>query len=154
MIKLKSNKELMFPPMYKEIITMEIDLIQNKPQEGKYELRIIDTAQKTVEEEFEVEVLDENGNVTVDNKDKPITEIKTREVQKQVGTPVTRLKTMTYEELDALATILNVDMTDKAQLRENINELFRQGLLAITTKEASEGEGMYFSEVGDWEIVR
>lgn len=122
MIAIKSKKDLMFPPSYRGIVTMKIDLIQNKPEEEVYELRIIDTCMKGEDS--------------------------------QKGNEVVRFKTMTYDELDQLAAILNVDMSDKTKLRENINELFRQGLFAITQQECLKGEGMYFSEVQDWEIVR
>ena len=56
-------------------------------------------------------------------------------------------------ELDQLSTYLNVDMT-VGNLRENINELFRKGLLLITQMECQKGEGMYFSEAQDWEIIK
>ena len=133
----------MFPPSFKGTVTMRIDLIQNKPEEEIYEMRIIDTCTQEVEEEIEVPVGDE-GEV----------ENQTRTFIKQLGQQVTRFKTITYTELDALSSILNVDMSDKTKIRENINELFRLGLLIITRKECSEGEGMYFSDSEDWEIVR
>ncbi len=143
MIAIKSKKDLMFPPSFKGTVTMKIDLIQNKPEEEIYELRIIDTCTQEVEEEIEVPVGDE-GEV----------ENQTQTFNKQIGQQVTRFKTITYTELDALSSILNVDMSDKTKMRENINELFRLGLLIITRKECSEGEGMYFSAAEDWEIVR
>lgn len=146
MIAIKSNKDLMFPPSFKGIITMKIDLIQNKPEQEIYELRIIDTCTKEVDEEQQVPVKDKDGNF--------VFETQLAKVNKVFGKEVVRFKTMTYDELDQLTSILKINMSDKSKLRENINELFRLGLLAITQKECVEGQGNYFSEAQDWEIVR
>lgn len=140
MIAIKSNKELMFPPSFRGIVTMKIDLIQNKPEQEIYELRIIDTCTKDEVTQIPIEG-DEESTV-------PHT------VTKILGNEVVRFKTMTYDELDQLTSMLDVNMSDKTKLRENINELFRQGLLVITQKECMEGQGMYFSEATDWEIAR
>lgn len=43
MIAIQSNKKLQFPPANVGYVKMEIDLIQNKPIEEVYEIRIIDT---------------------------------------------------------------------------------------------------------------
>lgn len=145
MIAIQSNKDLMFPPSFKGTITMKMDLIQNKPEEQVYEMRIIDTCSTEVEEETEVSI-ETDGEIQ--------TQIQTQWITKQLGQQVVRFKTMTYAELDNLASALNIDMSDKSKLRENINELFRQGLLLITQKECSEGHGNYFSQAQDWEIVR
>ncbi|MCQ4155128.1 hypothetical protein PG294_07195 [Riemerella anatipestifer] len=133
----------LFPPIHKGIVTMEIDLIQNKPTENKYELRIIDTCTKEVEEEV--------------NEVEPITqETITKKIMviKRLGTPVTRIKVYTYEELEQLSKLLRLNLEDFESYTDYINELFRKGLLIITQKECQEGKGMYFSESQDWEIVR
>lgn len=135
----------MFPPSFKGTVTMRIDLIQNKPEEEIYEMRIIDTCTKEVEEDFEVSV-EVDGEIQ--------TQIQTQLIIKQIGQQIVRFKTMTYAELDTFSLSLNIDMSDKTKLRENINELFRQGLLLITQKECLEGQGNYFSQAQDWEIVR
>ncbi|MDY3317703.1 hypothetical protein PG630_10320 [Riemerella anatipestifer] len=142
-IAIKSNRDLMFPPIHKGIVAMEIDLIQNKPTENKYELRIIDTCTKEVEEE-------------VNEIDPTTQEIITKEVMvtKTLGTPVTRIKIYTYEELEQLSKLLRLNLEDFESYTDYINELFRKGLLIITQKECQEGKGMYFSESQDWEIVR
>jgi hypothetical protein len=132
MIAIKSNKELYFPSG-KGFVTMSMDMIINRPETGTYEMRIVDTCER---------------ETMMDNQ--PITQF--------VGF-MTRFKTMTYEELDALAELLNVDMT-VGSLRENINELFRQGLLIVTQKECVDGIygepglGQYASQAQDWEIYR
>lgn len=166
MIAIQSNKNLMFPPSHRGIVTMEIDLIQNRPREEMYEMRIIDSCHIDVEEEYTQ--MEENGTKEVPNPEFQINPdapefltvpnyeevTKTRTVKKQIGKDVYRTKKMSYTELDQLAQILQVDMTDTSGLRENINELFRQGLLLITQQECQAGEGNYFSEAQDWEIIR
>lgn len=144
MIAIKSNKDLMFPSSFRGTITMKMDLIQNKPEQEVYEMRIIDTCTKVVEEEIEVSV-EIDGETQI--------ETQTLLVTRQFGKEQVRFKTMSYDELDALASELNIDLSDKTQLRENINELFRQGFLLITQKECLDGQGIYFSEAQDWEIV-
>ncbi|MDV4026820.1 hypothetical protein CMT52_21095 [Elizabethkingia anophelis] len=141
MIAIKTKKQINFPPSYTGFVKMEMDLIQNIPGEQQYNLRIIDTCY--IEEEIEVPVFNE-GETTMEKKI----------VQKQLGQSVTRFKVMTYDELDQLAKLLPVDMTDKTKLRENINELFRQGLLFITQQECRNNQGQYFTKAEDWEIIR
>ena len=144
MIAIQSNKNLKFFPSYTGKITMVMDLIQNKPEQKVYEMRIIDSCKKVIQKEFPL--IGEDGLPTGETEMKNVDEIQ--------GKTITRFKLMSYDELDQLAIKLNVDMSDKTKLRENINELFRQGLLAITQKECIEEQGIYFSEAQDWEIVR
>jgi len=136
MIAIKTKKQIQFPPSHKGFVKMEMDLIQNLPSENQYKLRILDTCY--IEEEVNSEV----------NEDSKLI------VQKKLGKVITRFKTLTYDQIDQISHALNVDMTDKTNLRENINELFRQGLLFITQQECQYGEGHYFTEATDWEIVR
>lgn len=136
MIAIKTKKQIQFPPSHKGFVKMEMDLIQNLPSENQYKLRILDTCY--IEEEVNSEV----------NEDSKLI------VQKKLGKVITRFKTLTYDQLDQLSHALNVDMSDKTKLRENINELFRHGLLFITQQECQDGEGHYFTEATDWEIVR
>ena len=142
MIAIKSNKKLQFPPASVGYVTMEIDLIQNKPKEEVYELRILDTCFDNVQEE--IDVLNQEGELVKE----------VRDIVKVFGTNV-RFKTYTYAQLKQLATQLNVDFSDNTLTLENINELFREGLLLITQSECQQGisapgKGMYFSEVQDW----
>jgi len=141
MIAIESKKDLMFPHSYRGKITMRIDMIINRPDMGSYEMRIIDTCTKIVQKTFPI--LDANGT--------PTGQQETKNVVESVGKPVVRFKTMTYTELDALAALLNVDMT-QGSVRENYNELFRKGLLIVTQQECAKGEGMYFSDAADWQI--
>lgn len=148
MIAVKSNKDLNFFPIYTGKVTMRIDMIINRPEAEAYEMRIIDTCTKIVQKE--VPIMDENGQPTAETELKDFVEVQ--------GKPITRFKLMTYDELDVLAEALDIDMT-VGNLRENINELFRRGLLFITQKECVDGingepgSGMYFTEAQDWEII-
>lgn len=143
MIAIKSNKNLMFPPNHRGIVIMEIDLIQNKPSEEVYELRIIDKCIQEVEETYE-----ETDPITGQ------TEEKTRTVIKQLGTEQIRPRKYHYNFLNQLSQELHLNIEDFSSYTEYINELFRQGLLIITKQECLNGKGMYFSEAQDWEIVR
>ena len=142
MVAIQSNKKLMFPPASVGFIKMEIDLIQNKPSEELYEVRIVDTCFDNVKEK--VETLNEKGEIVEEIKD----------TVKVFGTNV-RIKVYPYAQLKQLATQLNVDFSDNTLTLENINELFREGLLLITQLECQQGistpgRGMYFSEAQDW----
>ena len=145
MIAIKSNKKLQFPPASVGYVTMEIDLIQNKPKEELYELRIIDTCTDSVIEKISVPNI--QGEI----------EEQSTEVLKVLGTNI-RTKSYTYEELSQLGQILKLNVSNFPSLTDYINELFRQGLLIITQQEcqkgiSGEGKGMYFSEVQDWILV-
>ena len=145
MVAIQSNKKLQFPPASVGFVKMEIDLIQNKPSEELYELRIVDTCFDNVKEE--VETLNEKEEVVKSTID----------TVKVLGTNV-RLKQYAYTQLKELAIQLNVDFSDNNLTLENINELFREGLLLTTQLEcqqgiSGEGKGMYFSEIQDWTII-
>lgn len=148
MIAIQTNKDMIFNSS-KGRIRMEIDVIQNKPNQGLYEMRIVDSVNKDVEEEQEVPVTSEDGTITYETQ-KVI-------VNKILDVKPPRFKTMTYEELDNLVQFLDVDMS-QGNLRENINNLFRKGLLIVTQQECvngisgEPGRGMYFTEAQDWEI--
>lgn len=144
MIAIQSNKKLQFPPASVGYVKMEIDLIQNKASEQVYEIRIIDTCFDKVIETKEVI---ENGQLVQ----------KQEEVTSILGTN-TRLKKYQYTELKELGKLLNIDFSDNSKTIENINQLFRQGLLLITQSECQQGisgagKGMYFSQAQDWEMV-
>ena len=145
MIAIQSNKKLQFPPASVGFIKMEIDLVQNKPKEEVYELRIVDTCTDVVLEK--TPVFNIQGEVEEEEK----------EVVKVLGTNV-RSKIYTYQELSQLGQILKLNVSDFPSLTDYINELFKQGLLITTQQEcqkgiSGEGKGMYFSEAQDWIIV-
>lgn len=151
-VAIKSNKRLMFPPASIGYVEMEIDLIQNKPGEGLYNLRIVDTCFDF--ENKEVLTYDKDGAIINDADGNPI--MKTIQ-QKKILEKNIRQKSYTYEDLSQLGQMLNVDFSE-GTMTDNINHIFEQGLLITTQMECrqgltGEGKGMYFSEVQDWEIV-
>ena len=145
MIAIQSNKKLMFPPASVGFIKMEIDLIQNKPSEGIYEIRIVDSCIYTITETIPSLELDgASGENQV-------------ETTKVLASTI-RFKTYTYEWLNQLGNLLQIHITDFSSSTDYINELFRKGLLLITQQECQQGismpgKGMYFSEAQDWEII-
>lgn len=134
MIAIKSNKELYFPDG-KGFVTMKIKPIQNDPDAEVYTMRLEDSCTK--------EITDEEGNTSIT----------------KIGSTRIRFKTMTYDELDDLYELLDMDSVE-LPMREKINESFRQGLLAVTQKECLDGisgeagKGQYYSEAQDWYILR
>ena len=144
-IAIKSNKKLQFPPTSFGYVVMEIDLIQNKPKEGIYELRIVDRCVEDVLEK--VHIVNEQG----ESEEKDVL------IEKTIAS-TTRFKTYTYDEIKELGNALNLNPNDYESLTDYINDLFRQGLLITTQQEcqkgiSGEGKGMYFSEAQDWIIV-
>lgn len=101
-IAIESNVKLQFPPASVGFVEIEMDLIQNKPNEGSYEIRLIDTCFDFVNS-------------------------KKVELGKN-----TRFKKYSYAEINALAQAVNVDFTDATKRVEQVNEIFEKGLLAVT----------------------
>ena len=163
MIVIQSKRKLQFPPASIGYIRMEIDLIQNKPNEQLYILRIVDTCfEMVIEKRLKASVQEElsvpptntstpRGELTEDDYEKV-------EVEKVLGTNI-RFKTYTYEQLRQLSQMLsNVSFANENAFIDNINEVFREGLLLTTQSEcmkgiSGEGKGMYFSEAQDWERI-
>ncbi len=129
MIAIQSKKELEFDSVsrIKGIITVVIDLFQRN-KEG-YEIRLIDRCLKKTDK------IDEFG--------KPVFEIHTK----------TRFKSFTDLEINQINSVLEVDFLEKSKLTKNIDEVIRQGLLLKTQLECQAGEGIFFSDAEDWEIV-
>lgn len=129
MIAIQSNVKLQFPQASFGFVRIEIDLIQNKPKEELYELRINDTCFDVINEE---EVILSKSQ---------------------------RFKQYSYAELKQLSAILNIDFSDNTKILESINEIFKKGLLLVTQNECLQGisgipnKGMYFSEAQNWELI-
>lgn len=149
-IALQSTKALLFPPMYSGTVTMEIDLIQNKPAEEVYELRILDTCTVEAEE-------DNPEYLALPEEAREGSEIPAKiKLTKQLGETQVRLRRYSYEQIRQLAMALNVPHGEDGV--HWINEVFRQGFLTLTNMECQEakqkgGKGIYFSELGDWKIL-
>ena len=141
-IAIKSNKKLQFPPTSFGYVVMEIDLIQNKPKEGIYELRIVDRCVEDILEK--VHIVNEQG----ESEEKDVL------IEKTIAS-TTRFKTYTYDGVKQLSDVLNLNPNDYESLTDYINDLFSEGLLLITKQEclnnlSGDGTGMYFSKPDDW----
>lgn len=148
MIAIQSNKKLQFPPASVGFVRMEIDLIQNKPKEEVYELRIIDTCF-----EYGTERRLKLSYVQQENVDPTEDDYEDVEIEVVLGKN-TRFKTYSYDELKQMSQIIPTSNADNEI--DQINGLFKNGLLFITQMECSqnisgEGKGMYFSQTTDWE---
>lgn len=152
-IAIESKSKLMFPPANIGFVEMEIDLIQNKPSLNKYELRIIDRC--FIYEDKEQPTYNEKGNLILDDDGNAV--MQTVQVKKILGENI-RKKEYPYTILAQLAQTLNVDFS-QGLMTDNINNLFRQGLLLETQMECqqgitTEGKGMYFSTADTWKIQK
>lgn len=141
-IRTKTKKQ--FPPKFLGFIEMEIDLIQNNVAEQSYSLRIKDSC------------IDITNRTETNEQGKEVT---TQE--EIVLTSMYRdLKSYSYDEVNTLSKMLQLDRSKFKSETEYINELFRKGLLITTQKECVDGLGgapglgMFFTEASDWEIVR
>lgn len=158
-IAIVSKEKLQFPPRFQGYVEMNIDLIQNKPEQEVYELRIIDTCFDWVEETYREPIITpsetEGEPPTITYSD----EEKTKRVKTILAQNTRPPKIYTYEQLEQLSAFLELDRKKFKSDVEYINELFRQGLFIMTQKECAEnlsgeGLGMYFSRANQWEIVR
>ncbi|WPC14600.1 hypothetical protein LEQ04_08400 [Riemerella anatipestifer] len=139
---------------------MDVDLIQNKPKEEKYELRIVDTCTKEVEEEIQVPIYPDDFNPTdfsEENQSKITFETRKQKVTKVLGTPITRFSFQSYEQVKQLVRLLQSKTQIKQMdLDDAIIEAFRQGLY-FTTKDEIENRDLKWygcESINDWEIVR
>lgn len=159
MIAIQSNKKLQFPPASVGYVKMEIDLIKNKPSEGIYEIRIIDTCfDKIIEKRLKQNYVQQYTVVEPIVKIVPtVNDYEDVEIIKILQTN-TRITKYDYAELKKLAEFLKVDFSNNELILENINNLFKQGLLLTTQQECLQGisgvnKGMYFSKIDDWAII-
>lgn len=151
-IGLRSKRGLFFPPAFNDTqVEMDIVTIQNNINENgipTYTLKIVDRGYKEVEEEVSEFIQNENGEY--DEIIKKIT------VRKKVGKDIVRGldRSYTYDELNRLAQAVGANFDDISKSCENINEMFRRGFLTLTNIECASGEGLYGSNIGDFEIIR
>ncbi len=144
-IAIETKRELFFGQNKSGFIRMNIDLIINNPSREEYTLKIVDSCLKK-------EVLShpmENDAGVIQMQEETIE----RELIK-----TERYVTYTYDDVKKLAGYLKLDKSKFSSEVEYINELFRQGLLAITLQECKDGisgkgKGMYQSEIKDWALV-
>ena len=147
MIKLKSNKELIFPPLDRGFVTMNVDIIQNKPNEKVYEFRIVDTCTKKVMKDFVVPDLE--AEIQLNKEGNQITKIEQKEVEEQVGSSITRFETVSYQDFDEFCNTLPQMQINSETQNENFKKYYKYKV----EKDATEGKGLYYSEAGDFEFV-
>lgn len=147
-ISIKTKTEFFFGGAKVGKIKMCITQILNHPKDEKYYLTIVDSCVSDYTEE--VPNVDENNNV-----------IGTKTLTKEhlLG-EVERHLEFSYKELNNLATALKLDRKKFKSETEFINEMFRQGLYAVTVQECQAGllgepgKGRYQTTAADWIIVR
>lgn len=148
-IAIRTKKEMFYPPYNKGIIYMEVDLIQNKPLEEIYELRIKDYCIGNVEEDKITYTNNETGEII--QKTSKVT------VQKQIGVVNNRQNIQSYEKVKYLVQTLQKQnpAIKEMDLDDAIMEAFRQGLYNTTAQELSDGINWYgTTDISEWEIVR
>ena len=147
-ISIKTKKEFFFGGAKKDKIKMCITQITNIPSEDKYHLTIVDSCVNDYIEE--IPEVDEN-NVIIGSK---------KVVKENVLGKIERNLEFTYNELNHLSSALKLDRSKFDNETDFINELFRQGLYAVTVNECKAGllgeknKGRYQTTATDWEIVR
>lgn len=152
-IAIKTKERLNFPPSYFGFIETKIDMIQNKPEQEVYELKIIDTCYDFTDEQVIkiVHSFTETGESHMEEVEE------TMRVKKIYNTHVA-FKTYSYEKLSQLSSVLNLQRSDYHTETDYINALFLHGLLAETQKECIEGlhgtgKGKFHTTADQWEIV-
>lgn len=156
-IAIISTNKLQFPPTSKGVVMMDVSLIQILPEEGKYELTIVDKCLEVEDITIQKPIYKEDP----ETKEQVIVEYETETIQqvKELARQTRPGRIFTYEQLDQLSKLLQINKNDFESETEYITEMFKQGLLAVTQKECVEGIvgkglGMYFSKVNQWKIYR
>ena len=136
MIAIKSNKELNFNPVtrFSGFITVRVSLYQRDVINSKYILKL----EHICEKEINTGEVDEDGKT----------------IMKTLQERNFLLRDFEDSDINTLASISNIDLNDKSKLTENLDEIFRIGLLAKTQQDCDNGEGLYFSNKEDWAILK
>ena len=140
-IAIKSKRKLPFDLVLRieGFVKVEIDLYQ-RTKKGWY-LRIIDTCTYEIEE-MQVQPNPENPEEMIQVP-----------VKVEQYKSITREKEYPAEFLNGLALAVNAKKILKNEtFAEDLDKLFKVGLLALTQKECVEGKGIYFSNAEDWEL--
>ena len=140
MIAIKTKTHLPFQPSFEGFIKMNVVNIINYPGSEMYQMNIEDYCYIDDERKG----WDSEGNEIMIPYEKILYKYPVRPVP------------LSSEKIDMLTSAINVDLSDKTKLRENLDEVFRQGLLLLTQMECNDPveKGRYFTKAEDWEIVR
>lgn len=137
-IKTKTHKP--FPPSFEGFIKMEVIGYTKHPRTDTYQLNIEDYCYVDSERKG----WDSEGNEIMVPYEKILYKYPVRAV------------ILDAEKVGMLGSAVSVDLCDKSKLGENMDEVFREGLLLLTQMECNDPneKGRYFTKAEDWEIVR
>ena len=146
-MKIKSTRELVFDPVSRKkgFIEVEIILYSRNPRQKTYNLTIEDrlAIPTTMMEPFHIPAkYNEDGSI------KEPEQWEEQEVEYMERESRTRSRVYKDTELNQLIAGLQVE---EPITIENIDDVFRDGLLFITQMECDQNKGTYFSKSEDWE---
>lgn len=147
MIKIKSNRELVFDTVSRKKGFIEVEIINytRNPRQKTYILTIEDrlAIPTKMMEPFHIPAkYNEDGSIKEEER------WEEREIEYFEYETRQRYKTYKDEELEQL--IQAMDKEEPISI-ENIDDVFRDGLLYITQMECDQNKGIYFSKSEDWE---
>lgn len=149
MIKIKSVRELTFDPVTRVTGIIEVEVVSylRNSRNKTYNLTLQDTVfipAKTMEEIYIPAKYNEDGTIKEPERFEEV------EVDYFETESSTRNRIYKDDELTALLQGMEIEQPISVN---NIDDVFRQGLLFITQMECEQGKGIYFSDAQDWEIV-
>lgn len=147
MIKIQSTRELTFDPVSRVEGIIEVEIINYTRNviQGTYNLTLQDSVliPTKMMEPFHIPAkYNEDGTI------KEAERWEEREVEYMERESRQRNKVFKDSELNQMIAGLQVE---EPITIENIDDVFRDGLLFITQMECDQGKGIYFSKSEDWE---
>lgn len=157
-IKLRSKKELMFPPFHKGVIEMTIKNVGIDFINKKYDLIIEDSCKVDYEEEIDEVIYPEGVDINEYLKSKDIQyQKKNVIVTKTLGTPNVRISHQTFQNIKDLVLILQESNPKirEVDLDDAIMEAFGQGFYFTTKKEIEVQRLNWYGSksIQDWELI-
>lgn len=159
-IKLKSKKELFFPPFHKGIVEMEVISINIDMVSNNYILTLKDSCYIEEFEDIDTPIYPDDfdfSNTTPENLSKITYTTKQIKVKKVLGNPNIRQSKQSATDVKNLVKVLQKINPNikKLDLDDAIYQAFGQGLLQTTKKEI-EQEGLKWYQcdtIEDWELI-
>lgn len=147
MIKIISNTELTFDPVtrVKGIIEVEIINYTRNIVQGTYNLTLQDSVL------IPTKMMEPYHIPAKYNEDGSIKEPERWEEREIVYMErESRIRNRVYKDAELNQLIAGLQVEEPISI-ENIDDVFRDGLLFITQMECDQGKGIYFSKSEDWE---
>ena len=146
-MKIKSKKELVFDTVSRKKGFIEVEIINytRNPRQKTYILTIEDRLAiptKMIEPFHIPAKYNEDGSIKEEER------WEEREIEYFEYESRQRYKTYKDEELEQLIQAMDIE---EPITIENIDDVFRDGLLFITQMECDQNKGIYFSKSEDWE---